>query len=135
MWYPKPRTNPRNKYEASDGTKYTQRQIDRLRSEAYRQKHQDNPSLWCEGCGQLAQCNAHIIPQARLKHIHKTELIWHHKAFFNSCFKCNSAIENPKGEAWVKLHNIDECLEFIKLHDQELYAKFTFSRLANQPNI
>lgn len=114
-----------NKYYTSTGEAFTQSQIDRKRSEAYRAKHQDNPVLWCLGCGKVANCNAHIIPQARCKQLRKTELIWHWGNFFPSCFMCNSAIENPKGEAWKKLNNIETCLKFIELNDSELYAKFT----------
>ena len=130
MWYPgkKDRTKPdstrRNHYADSEGNVWTQRQIDRKRSEAYRIEHEKEPSFWCEGCGQLAQCHAHIIPQARCKQIKKTELIWTPANWFNSCFKCNSAIENPKGEAWKSLKNIDSCIQFIYANDKELYFKF-----------
>lgn len=123
-WYPKKYSTNRNKYECSNGEKVTQRMIDRNRSEAYRKEHEENPTYWCEGCGQLAQCHAHIIPQARCKSIRKTELIWDPKNWFQSCFKCNSAIENPKGEAWKKLKNIDRCIQFIYDHDPELFFKF-----------
>lgn len=121
-WYP--RTKSRNKYECSDGERVTQRQIDRNRSEAYRKDYEENPSMWCEGCGQLAQCHAHIIPQARCKQIRKTELIWAKSNFFRSCFKCNSAIENPKGQAWRDLKNIEKYLIFMIHNDRELFNKF-----------
>ena len=123
MWYPTKKAT--NKSFDSDGNAYTQRDIDRKRSEAYRDKYESDPVFWCESCGQRAQCQAHTIPQARCKHLNKTELIWHHGNFWPSCFKCNTAWENPKGEAWKKSKNKDKNLEFIRLHDQELYAKFT----------
>lgn len=122
-WYPKKGLS-RNKYWTSDGVAYTQRQIDRKRSEAYIREHECGVTFWCEGCGQLAQCHAHIIPQARCKQIRKTELIWNKNNWFKSCFRCNASIENPKGEAWKSLKNIQTCLQFIQQHDQELFQKF-----------
>lgn len=116
-----------NKYYDSEGNAWTQRQIDTKRSWAYRNKQQDNPEYWCAGCGARCQCNAHILAQSRCKHLGKTELIWNPDNFFASCYKCNLAIENPKGQAWKNLKNIDSCLSFIKKHDPELYLKFTLS--------
>lgn len=123
MWYPMKKLE-RNKYWTSDGIAFTQNQIDRKRSEAYRERYQDSLVHWCEGCGAVCQCSAHIIPQARCKVLHKTELIWSPENFFPSCFKCNAAIENPKGNAWKSLRNIDKCLTYIQLHDRELFQKF-----------
>lgn len=118
-----------NKYHTSTGEQLTQRQIDLKRSWAYGNKHNDNPQYWCEGCGARAQCNAHIIPQARCKQLGKTELIWDWDNFFPACHSCNSAIENPKGEGWKNLKNIDYCLDFIKQHDHELYMKFILNNV------
>jgi len=100
-----------NKYLCSDGSKVTQAQIDNKRSEAYRNRYSDNPAIWCDGCGQRCQCSAHIISQARCKQIGKTELIWTHENFFPSCFKCNAAIENPKGQEWKSLKNLLNVLQ------------------------
>jgi hypothetical protein len=80
--------------------------------------------IFCEGCGDLSHSHAHIIPQARCKAIRKTELIWNSRNWFHGCIKCNSAIENPKEQAWKQLKNIDECMEFIREHDKELFQKF-----------
>lgn len=122
MWYPKKHTN---KSFDSEGNAYTQLDIDRKRSEAYRDKYQSNPVFFCEGCGGRAQCSAHTIPQARLKKIGKTELIWHPDAFWPACFDSNDAIENPKSvERWSKLRNIKKCLHFMQEHDFELFMKF-----------
>jgi ribosomal protein S27E len=79
----------------------------------------------CEGCGQPATCHAHIIAKARCKQIRKAELIYDRNNIFYSCYQCNGFIENPKGEGWKALKNIDKCLMFIEQHDPELYAKFT----------
>lgn len=123
-----------NTFLCSDGTRVTQAEINELRKEAYQLYDWQDPiepkkRLNCEGCGilMLKTSHAHIIPQARCKVIGKTELIWDWKNFFHSCDKCNAAIENPKGKAWRNLKNIDQCLEFIKLHDEELFTKFRLS--------
>lgn len=116
------------KYLCSDGTSVTQSQIDSKRSAAYKKTYSQQ-KLLCLGCGSVAQGSAHIISQARCKQIHKTELIWkldNNKPinFFPACHNCNSAIENPKGQQWKDLNNIDYCLEVLKTYDQELYNKF-----------
>lgn len=117
--------NNRNTYLCSDGTRVTQAEIDKKRSEAYRIKYQDNPCPIDEGFREKrAKCTAHIIPQARCKQIGKTELIWDIDNMFAATFESNQAIENPKGEAWKNLKNINYCLNFIERHDPELYAKF-----------
>lgn len=113
-----------NKYTTSTGEQLTQRQIELKRSWAYRNKHNDNPEYWCHGCGQRAQGNAHIIPQARCKQLNKAELIWNWDNFFPACHKCNQAIENPKGESWKKLNNRKKFMLFLMVHDRELYMKF-----------
>ncbi len=109
----------------SYGNTWTQKEIDKKRSEAYRIKYQDNPNPIDEGFREKrAQCTAHIIPQARCKQLGKTELIWDIDNMFAATFESNAAIENPKGQAWKKLHNKQYCLNFMQKHDPELYAKF-----------
>lgn len=116
-----------NTFLCSDGTRVTQEEINGMMI-----PHRTMMGQACQGCGiKIAVCKAHIIPRARCKVIGKTELIWEPQNMFDSCFNCNSAIENPKGEAWKKLKNINYCLAFIELHDKELFAKFE-SRLATQ---
>jgi len=110
-------------YFCSDGTKVTQSQIDSRRSKAYRETYPSQIQI-CRGCGDQAQGSAHIIPQSRCKQIHKSELIWSNENFFPGCHKCNAAIENPKGQEWKNLNNINECLEVMKKYDIELYNKF-----------
>lgn len=112
-----------NTFLCSDGTRVTQAVI----IEKLKQTYSEIDDCFCCGCGQVGNSHAHIIPQARCKHIGKTELIWHRDNIFWSDFKCNQAIENPKGKAWKRLRNIDKCLLFIKQHDPELFAKFELS--------
>lgn len=133
LWYTKrkefkgwPKGKKRtNTFLCSDGTKVTQKEIDHNRSAAYKVKYRDNPHPIDEGFREKrAQCTAHIISQARCKQIGKTELIWDIDNMFPATFESNQAIENPKGEAWKKLHNITQCLAFIEKHDPILFAKF-----------
>jgi 5-methylcytosine-specific restriction endonuclease McrA len=113
------------KHKCSDGSQVSQATIDRKRSEAYRDRYDGRPQV-CQGCGRPAEGSAHIIPQARCKQLHKTELIWSYENFFPACHKCNAAIENPKGKEWKKLLNLFDCLSVIKKYDPELYAKFDY---------
>lgn len=112
----------------SDGSRVSQATINARYYEARKEKYSGAIAFRCAGCGQACNGSAHIIAQARCKVLHKTELIWNPKNFFPACEQCNRAIENPNGEAWKKLNNIEECLEFISIHDQELYMKFSLNR-------
>lgn len=113
-----------NKYTCSDGVKLTENQI-LTRLKMLRKSIFLEGPKWCEGCRTtITHSIAHIISKSRAKQINKTELIWDRNNVYPSCFKCNSAIENPKGQEWKNLHNKDYCLEFIKKHDKELYQKF-----------
>ncbi len=111
----------------SNGERVTNGQIKSRLSEAYKLKRAKQQTTHCEGFeGKGAAGFAHIIAQARCKQIGKTELIWDLDNFFPASFEANAAIENPKGvETWIKLKNIDHCLEFIRLHDEELSMKFS----------
>jgi len=121
MWYPTKKAT--NKSFDSDGNAYTQRDIDRKRSEAYRDKYQTNPVFFCEGCGGRAQCSAHIVPQSRCKKLGKTELIWSHDNIFPSCNRCNDIAENVSSEAITKLRNYQRIKEFLQKHDPERASK------------
>jgi hypothetical protein len=111
-------------YYMSDGGRISEAGIKSRYSAAIREKYQYSTVWLCEGCGAPAMGSAHIIAKARLKILHKTELIWHPESFFPACSTCNMAIENPKGEAWKELWNLDRCLLFIEKHDPELFFKF-----------
>lgn len=122
----------KNTWLCSDGSRVTQQQIDQMLS-GHAAKYKQTI---CEGCGkELAVCRAHIIAKSRCKAIGKTELIWDSNNMFDSCFACNLAIENPQGNAWKQLKNIDRCLKFIEQHDAELFVKFSLSRLQKEHTI
>lgn len=112
------------KYYCSNGDRIAEGTIQSRYSKALREKYSGMPTPRCYGCGAPAAGNAHIIAKARLKVLHKTELIYDPRAFFPACQACNRAIENPKGSDWEKLFNVDECLNFIEKHDLELFSKF-----------
>jgi len=113
------------RYYCSNGSRVSQAQIDKNYRHARAQKYAGMHPGLCHGCNNAPpQGNAHIIAQARCKTLHKAELIWDPKGFFPACGSCNQAIENPKGEAWKELKNINYCLEFIERHDPELFIKF-----------
>lgn len=114
-------------YFCSNGDRVSDAQAKRRYADARYKKYSASIGWACEGCGDPATCSAHIIAQARCKVLHKTELIWNPANFFPSCYKCNAAIENPKGEAWKTLKNRDYCLEFIEKHDAELFSKFVLN--------
>lgn len=113
-----------NHSQTSTGERLTDAQIKTRYAASRKKKYEGSIAHRCEGCGQPATCSAHIIPQARLKQLHKAELIYDPRAYFASCYRCNAAIENPKGQEWKQLRNIQICLEFIEMHDPELYSKF-----------
>lgn len=118
-WKKKPNT-----FLCSDGTRVTQDEIDRKRSEAYRKKY-PTQTQHCHGCWKReAHGSGHIIAQQECKRIGKADLCWHLDNIFPACLFCNLAIENPKGENWKKLNDIRLMLDFIFEHDQELFQKF-----------
>jgi hypothetical protein len=102
-----------------------QQAINTKYSKSLHKRYAGLPAQKCQGCGEPATCTAHIIAKARLKVIGKEHLISDPRASFPSCYACNTAIENPKGQEWKGLANIEECLAFIEQHDKELFAKFT----------
>ena len=114
----------KNTFLCSDGTRVTQAEIDAKLTEAYRIEYTNGPSMTCEGCGEWADSSAHIIAKSRCKQLHKTEFVWCPDNFFPACYSCNSAIESPKGGKWKVLRNLDKCMEFVRIHDKELFQKF-----------
>lgn len=119
----------KNTFLCSDGTKVTQAEINERRSAAYKAKYSVE-RYWCEGCKKwLTSTHAHIIPQARCKSLGKTELIWDRCNFFRACNACNLALENPKGNAWKSLLNIDYCLLYMKQEDPDLFTKFELAAI------
>lgn len=115
-----------NYFRTSTGERITDATIKKRLSQAYREKYGDSGHPPCEGCGHPAQGSAHIIPKARLKTLGLSDLIYAPFMFFSACYSCNSKIENPKGEGWKDLCNLQECLSVIEKYDKELYSKFVF---------
>jgi len=111
----------------SNGERVSQNTIIARYREARIRKYSYPNNLRCEGCGQPCNGSAHIIAQARCKILHKTELIWNPDNFFPACIKCNQSLENPKGQDWKKMRNIEKCLNFIEIHDAELFMKFSLN--------
>jgi hypothetical protein len=121
------------KHKCSDGSQVSQATIDKRRSDAYKKRYADGSGSVCLGCGARSEGSAHIIPQARCKQLHRTELIWSEENFFPACHACNAAIENPKGDKWKKLLNLFDCLYVIEKYDNELYSKFDFNDSLDLP--
>ena len=44
---------------------------------------------------------------------------------FAATHESNRAIENPKGQEWKKLKDLQYCLNYIEKHDPELFQKFS----------
>ena len=111
-------------YYCSDGTRVSEITIKKNLSASYKKTYWDGQPC-CQGCGEPSQGSAHIIPKARLKVLHLTEMIWNPIMYFSACHKCNVAIENPGGQDWKHLDNISELLDVIEKYDPERYTKFT----------
>ena len=112
----------------SDGSRVTQTQINARYYEARKERYSGAIAYRCHGCGQACNGSAHIIPQARCKVLHKTELIWDKANFFPACNSCNMALENPKGKKWKSLDNIQYCLDYLEKNDPELFMKFSLNK-------
>lgn len=115
-----------NRYQTSTGERISEAVINKRLSEAYRRKYEGETHPMCAGCGiKPAQGSAHIIPKTRLKYdLRSADLIYNPELFFAGCHDCNKAIENPKGQNWKKLCNLQECLYVIAKYDPQLYQIF-----------
>lgn len=113
-----------NRSYCSDGSRISESVIHDKYARARERKYAGVGVWRCEGCGTDCHGSAHIIAKARCKVIHKSELIWDPNNFFPACNACNQAIENPKGEAWKHLRNIEHCLKVIAKYDPDLYRLF-----------
>lgn len=111
-----------NMYYCSDGTRVSEATIQQRLSKAYRSKYWDGRPA-CEGCGNIAMGSAHILPKARLKVLHLTEMIWNPEMFFPACHSCNLACEAIYSDEFKKLLCYDKCLTIIKNYDPERYSK------------
>lgn len=113
-----------NMYYCSDGRRVSEATIKANYTKAIREKYAGNPVQICQGC-QAAQANgsAHIVPKARLKVLHLTELIWHPIMFFPACNRCNTICENPASEAITELKNYSYVKIIIERFDPERATK------------
>lgn len=126
-------------YYCQDGSRVSEKQIQQKYSVAIRQKHVGQDFFTCQACLKArAVDNSHIISKARLKQLHKSDLIWHFKAFFDSCRDCHRKWEEYKSGDWINFANVDQCLKFLKEHDPEGYQKrieFTKAQLISQAGL
>lgn len=104
---------------------YTQAQIDKNLSDAYKELYTFEPMGACEGCGGRGTESAHIIAQARCKQLKLTSLIWNPINFFRSDRKCNLVAENISNKEIRNLLNFQEILYVYNLYDQERYSILT----------
>jgi 5-methylcytosine-specific restriction endonuclease McrA len=113
-----------NKYHDSQGNSYTESAIKARYSRFLRELYQDaHSSQWCEGCNLRADATAHIVPKARAKSLHKTELIWTKENVFRACHRCNSIAENVSSPEILTLNNIEEIKRVLLKYDEERYNK------------
>lgn len=123
-WYPGRKrsgrtTGSKSTYECSDGTRVTQKEIDKKRSEAYKEKYANDPYPRCEETGERAQCSSHIISQKRCKQLRMTELIWNTANFYPATFDANSRWESNDRT----LKHYQKYMQFLKMYDLEGYNK------------
>ncbi len=115
-----------NLYYCSDGSRVSEAQIKQKYSVAIRQKHVGQSFFTCQAClKERAVDNSHIISKARLKQLHKTELIWHPMAFFDSCRNCHNCWESWKSGDYLFQVNIVTTLKYLLQHDHESFLKRT----------
>jgi hypothetical protein len=113
-----------NKYFCSDGERVSEATIRKRLSEAYREKYAGEPMQSCFECGaSQAQGSMHIIPKARLKSLHKTELIWDWEMFVPGCHICNTLLENVSSPEFKKLNGYEYYVEIFRKYDRERWMK------------
>jgi hypothetical protein len=112
-----------NHFLCSNGEKVTQSVIDRNLSASYKEKHEGKLKFVCEGCGDQAINNSHIIAQARCKVLGKTELIWDKNNYFNACMRCHTAWESFKSGEFVDMHITPKAMAYLKVNDLEGWQK------------
>lgn len=112
-----------NLYFCSDGSRVSEGAIKSRYTAAIREKYQGSTVWRCEGCGGAPNGSAHIIPKARLKVLHMTELIWNPIMFFPACNFCNMICENVASDEITKLQNYDYIREIIERYDPERASK------------
>ena len=115
------------KYHTSSGERVSEATIKSRLSAAYKNHYIGEPLGFCEGCGEPATCTAHIVPKARCKQLHKTEMIWDPYNWFRSCYQCNGIAENPGSDEIRNLMNFFRILEVTRVIDHERYQKMIWN--------
>lgn len=117
-----------SKYYCSDGEVVSQAEINRRYQKVCKEIILERENV-CEGTGRtdLPLSNSHTISQRRCKQLGKTELIWaKDNIFLESMGDSTSAHfiwENEEFGEKEKLINFELKLEYIKIHDVEMYQK------------
>lgn len=113
-----------NHYYDSSGNRYTESMIKARYSKFLRDLYQNEFSAQrCEGCWCRAEATAHIVPKARAKHLHMTELIWTKENTFRACHRCNGIAENVSSPEILNLKNIEQIKQVLYKYDRERYNK------------
>jgi len=112
------------KYFCSNGSRVSEATIKSNLSKAYRKAYEGEGTQICRGCGEkVAQGSGHLIPKARLKQLHLTELIWNPRLFLPMCYCCNGFCENVTSQAFRELLCYERCMEVLEKYDPERYQK------------
>lgn len=118
-----------NRFRCSTGELVTGQEINERLKVAYNSIDQSREPV-CQGTGRsdLPLSHSHTISQARCKVLGKTELIWDEDNIeLESMGDSNAAHviwENGNLEQKKTLLNFTRKLQYIKLHDLEMYEKF-----------
>ncbi len=107
----------------SDGSEVSESTIKARYSAMIKVKYQESTVWKCRGCGGAPMGSAHIIPKARLKYLHLTELIWSPVMIFPACNKCNLICENVSSIEITELNNYEEIKDVMWKYDPERAQK------------
>lgn len=120
------------RYHCSDGTLVSQQDIAERLKVAYKSIDQAREPI-CQGTGRsdLPLSHSHTISQARCKQLGKTELIWDEDNIELEGFHEPSSFPTAAHNIWEvgslqqkkTLLNFTRKLQYIKLHDPEIYRK------------
>lgn len=111
----------------STGERISESQIKARYSKSLKEKHSGSSYFVCEcqgkNCTGKAEHNDHTISRARLKVLHKSELIYDPISYVSSCATCHSEWEGFKSKLYEYHNNYDERMIFLETHDKEGYRK------------
>jgi hypothetical protein len=112
-----------NKYTCSNGERVSEATIKQRLSKVYREMYEGEGPQMCHGCGGRAEASAHILPKARAKQLHLTELIWSSENIFPACNSCNALAENVASDSILDLLNYERIREVLQKYDPERASK------------